>query len=258
MLVVEDEYTRIYLRELWQDPSIGYVVANSKEAVGAVVDALRADGLDHVFGVRDRDFGPTNHSAWSAKTTRVFTLPAHEIENYSLDFDALAQIRLNSRRMPATDIKKLVYATASSMIWWMACRKLLSDLDFQILDGFPGHPTVSSISDKKDAENFLSTNPWLSNLSTRMSKFTLKELTALLESAYAEKLYELKKGHWVHSFSGKELLAQARNQLFVSSKGVTVQTTDWALEVARWHNQQGIPQHLQDLYDALMNIVTHP
>ena len=91
-LWVEDELTRAYLAEVWNDPSIAYFIGGGHDGVNAIVHDAEKDGCRNVFAVIDRDNRPSNHKDWltSGKTFRTFVLPVHEIENYLLDSAALS------------------------------------------------------------------------------------------------------------------------------------------------------------------------
>ena len=82
-LWVEDALTREYLSTLWNDPSVFFLVGGGNEGVRAIVKDAEEAGFANVFGLTDRDFRPTNTSAWidPLKTFRTFVLPVHEIEN---------------------------------------------------------------------------------------------------------------------------------------------------------------------------------
>lgn len=62
-LWVEDEETRTYLTEVWQDPEIGLLVADGHTNLQAVVASSRQEGFAHVFGFRDRDPGQCKSAA---------------------------------------------------------------------------------------------------------------------------------------------------------------------------------------------------
>lgn len=89
VLWVEDDLTRTYLRALWQDPEIRFLVAGGSEAVVAAVRDARVNAHANVFGVRDRDFMDSNHADWLVphKQTEVFRPQRHEIERVCVEQD---------------------------------------------------------------------------------------------------------------------------------------------------------------------------
>ena len=122
---VEDALTESYLNRLWDDNQIRILVAGSGPTVEAATTDARRAGLKSVFGVRDRDFGRTNFGMWTdyGKEIRVFRLPRHEMENYLLDWAALAGCTENRRGKKADDIETEVKKHAASLDWWLATKR---------------------------------------------------------------------------------------------------------------------------------------
>jgi hypothetical protein len=94
-LWVEDELTREYLSEIWNDPSVAFLIGGGNEGVRAIVEDAEKAGYRSVFALVDRDYRPSNQAGWldPSKTFRTFILPVHEVENYLLDAAALASCR---------------------------------------------------------------------------------------------------------------------------------------------------------------------
>ena len=85
-LWVEDEVTRTYLLEVWNDnPMIKCLIGGGYEGGHAIVkDDAETVGYPNVFSVVDRDFRQSNKHKWADPARinlRLFTLPVHEIEN---------------------------------------------------------------------------------------------------------------------------------------------------------------------------------
>jgi hypothetical protein len=104
-LWVEDMMTRAYLQDCWNDPQIGFLIAGSNEGVVSVVNHAREDGITHVFGLIDRDFGISNRNRWhAADGPCVFRPDVHEIENELLAPTHLAGCDLNNQARSAPDV----------------------------------------------------------------------------------------------------------------------------------------------------------
>ncbi len=126
VLWVEDELTRDYLSHLWQnDPDIKFCIAGGIGNVNSAVHDARAKGYRHVFGVRDRDFKKTNRHRWENDQSdiSVFVFDSHEIENYFLLPDALADCDLNTGNRLVEQISNKLVGRAEELAAWMACRK---------------------------------------------------------------------------------------------------------------------------------------
>ena len=155
VLWVEDELTKEYLRALWQkDPRIGFAVAAGREGVSALTTDARSgpDQRTNVFGVQDRDFGETNFPDWADPGTVIFRLRRYEIENYLLDWDALAGCATQGLHRNADEIERRVKNGAEELVWWAACKRLLCDLRVQVKARFPTGPTQMERRVKKRAE----------------------------------------------------------------------------------------------------------
>ena len=87
-LWVEDPLTREYLLSVWQSDTrfLDVRVGGGHETIRATVHDLRSQGVGNVFGVADRDFGPTNRPQWGnmASGLEVFRLDSFEMENLLL------------------------------------------------------------------------------------------------------------------------------------------------------------------------------
>ena len=123
---VEDDLTKQYLTEVWNDNGVSLLIAGSNEAVHAVVGD--AD-LEHVFGIVDRDFGRTNYENWMNPDSsfKVFRLPVSEIENYLLDAQCIAGCNVNFNHRSESEIEERIAGHAQTMVCWLACRDVLAD-----------------------------------------------------------------------------------------------------------------------------------
>lgn len=91
-LYVEDEITRRYLNGLQPNRRLVdvCVVGGRERVLGCLEDDFRS-GVKSSLGVVDRDFDRLARSGWCSTSTGMnfFCLPAHEIENYLLDFEII-------------------------------------------------------------------------------------------------------------------------------------------------------------------------
>ncbi len=75
ILWVEDLVTSAYLGELWQhDSRFKFYIGGGHESLTALVEDARRSGHRGVFGLRDRDFGPSNRARWAAPEVVNFAL----------------------------------------------------------------------------------------------------------------------------------------------------------------------------------------
>ena len=111
-LWVEDEFTRTYISEVWNDPTVSFLIGGGHEGVQAVVKDAEESGFPNVFALIDRDFRQSNRQFWldPGKTFRRFILRVHEIENHLLDARALASIRLNNLGKTPDEIETMMAA----------------------------------------------------------------------------------------------------------------------------------------------------
>ncbi|MCA9537846.1 MAG: hypothetical protein KC620_03095 [Myxococcales bacterium] len=207
-LWVEDTTTQAYLDGAWGDGRIGFHIGGGAANIHAVCEDAWRTGSAHVFGLRDRDFGPTNLHRWAAfrQSDRVYVLDALEIENHLLDADALAGVPVNTARRSAADIEARMHAIAGGLVPWMATRAVISSLQVNATRDFPSHPKRSAVSTLADGEAYLLGNPWVTT--------TAPGTPALVAHADirqrlgdAEKTYSahLTQGSWRQHFAGKEI-----------------------------------------------------
>ncbi|OQY60141.1 MAG: hypothetical protein B6245_02950 [Desulfobacteraceae bacterium 4572_88] len=66
------------------------LIAGSAENLISVVNDLQKNGYGHVFGFTDRDFRKTNRTSWNNPDMLIYKPDHFEIENYLLEWEALA------------------------------------------------------------------------------------------------------------------------------------------------------------------------
>jgi len=248
---VEDAITEAYLNKLWDDNEIRILVAGSAPTVEAAATDARKAGLKNVFGIRDRDFGKTNFGTWTdyGKEIRVFRLRRHEMENYLLDWGALAGCRENRRGKKAHDIEAEVKDHAASLDWWLATKRTLFDLSTKLTKGFPASPGQTKIKTHQGAVAFvLQGSKWYRHV-CNLPETALKEanIRALLMKHHESVQKALSTEEWIEVFPGKELLSKAKESIRTRPRAVkkSADTPNLAKAVAEW--QRPNPKKKEDL-----------
>lgn len=259
---VEDLVTSVYLQALWrQDSRFHFYVGGGHETLLAVVEDARRAGFSHVFGLRDRDFGSTNRHRWKQPDVTCFALETFEIECFLLDPSALASSVINTAGRPEQWIDEHLRAQATSLLWWMACRKVLGDLREARQTMFPSHPKRGQVSSRAQAERILLDNDWVKltvpGLPEKVQDERLRE--ALLD-AHARYAAMIEQGTWRSAFSGKELLEELVAHVFNKQrpKG-NAALQDLAKAVAHEQLASGRePRELMELRDVLLERLASP
>lgn len=260
ILWVEDALTAIYLDAVWQhDRTIKAYIAGGHETIKAVVeDAVRA-GRSRVFGLRDRDFGPTNRPRWSGTNVRMFVLETFEVECFLLDPPALATCVVNTSARDEAWIRAHLDDVARSQLWWMACRKVLADLRQARQARFPAHPKPSEVSSREDAERIVLDNEWTVATVPRLSvEVRPDRLRAALVDAHRYFSSSLTGASWVRAFSGKELVHDLLPRLFTRGRPAgSAALHDLAKAVARRQVATGSePSELVELRQVIKTRAT--
>ncbi len=266
-LWVEDETTRAYLSELWNDPDIAYFIGGGNEGVKAIVKDAEEAGFRNVFAVIDRDFRESNTANWLApgKTFRTFILPVHEIENYLLDASALAACRFNNIHRTEADIEGFMSTHAGKLCWWAACREVVAELKHRFRDGFLPDPKSPPVDTEAEAYRHICDSDWFKRLATEFGRSTEAHVRQQLADAHARSTERLSDGTWRTEFAGKEILRDAGSRFFdrtrfpsYTARGAEFDT-DLAKEVASWQvKNQKIPLELSNLRKALRQRIQAP
>lgn len=267
-LWVEDMLTKEYLQRIWQPDDIFFqiLVAGTNDSVTAVVRDLQENGYGNVFGLTDRDFHNSNRPKWNNPSPNmlIYRPDRLEIENYLLDWPALAGCDENISRRNRTqaDIQQRAEGYAGRMLWWMACRKIISDYHERVVGQFPQHPKLTDISSVSEAENYIRTaRNWRDQLPVHAVYINnSNNLTISLQSAHDVYQDTLNYGTWTDDFSGKEIFRAIRGFLFNDSyASADVMDTDLAKSVADWQiNNNSVPNELIVLKDSIKTRVGMP
>lgn len=261
VLWVEDRLTKEYLTEVWQedDTLIQILVAGGNDSVTGVVHDLRGQGYLHVYGLADRDFKNSNKDRWLQSTSEVvvFRPTVLEIENFLLDWDAMAGCEENCLRKSRTadEIRLLAEKFARDSVWWMACRSVLSKIRCCLVDNYPHHPIREKVRSSGEAMAYIKTNRgWFESFPEHSGRIAnIKEIEQSLHVAHDNLTRSIEDNSWLHEFSGKEIYRHVRGYLFNKKyAGVEVMDIDLAKSVAKWQSAHGrFPEELLELSTAL-------
>ena len=172
----------------------------------------------------------------------------HEVENFLLDADALAACDLNTGNRSAAEVQAQLQQRASELVWWMACRSVISGIHAEFYDDFPSHPKCPEITDQADAESYLLTSPWFAGLPGRTAGLSAAEVKNRLANAHRQAVEQIADGSWQSEFSGKELFRHVRGYVYANAPKFTAKPildADLAKSVGRWQVDNGqVPKKL--------------
>lgn len=207
---VEDDLTLEVLTGMWHDPMLHVIAAGGSEAVRSMVRAAANNRKlrDLVVGVIDRDF-EADAPDWTAPDTRVFVLPAHEIENLLLDFEVLGAMT----DKPADELRLLAHTYAQTQRWWAVGKLVLRALRKATSRGFPADPPeglrdAEAVAAWLDRQRYWQTHaeelaPWR-DLDHR--RRAIAEFGDMMSQ-------DLETEAWTFTFPGKEVLRHLRTHV---------------------------------------------
>lgn len=264
ILWVEDNLTKEYLSEIWK-PEITFFLflrGAGSNVVHGSVNEHRLQGEGYVFGIVDRDFRLSNYPNWKHPNSdiSVFRPTMHEIENYLLDWQALAGCKTNTDRYnrSANEIETRAFEFANKMTWWMACRSVLSKYRDDLIGTYPNHSSIENIQSQTDADNHFTQSDWYNSLGPNTSYIlNSSSLSNDLLQAYATHNNQLANGDWIREFSGKELFRHIRGYIYNEKRSTREEMDiDLAKSVAEYQrDNKTVPNELLELKDAIKNRV---
>ncbi len=258
VLWVEDSLTRDYLSKAWNDdPDIVFFLAGNSAAVRPIVEAARVEGINHVFGVVDRDLGITNRAKWP--NVMIFRLPRHEVENYLLDQAAILGCGLNNRGRTAGQVTAEMSRLANLQPCWLACRHVLNQLRQAVLDNFPSHLTPAGLPTIAAAAAHITASPWYVNLPPSAAHWTGAGIVNAALTAAENVIRGYLAGNaWLEEYSGKEIFRPLRDYVYTHLAGSTPDN-DFAKAIGTWQRLTNVvPQDIVDLRSALRQQVRLP
>ena len=262
ILVVEDRLTEIYLRELFSDIPMSFVVAGGCQAVKALVNDLRRrdnSEVQRVFGIVDCDFAKSNFQRWrdaEKGTVDMFRLVRNETENYLLDGKVMCKA---ARRLAAPKpldedlIDNVILREASGQKFWIACRSVVSALHERLCSDFPRHPRLQQIQSLDSAVGYIWNEPWFKTIRTRADDAIDEiKLTQSISAAVDEYGESIKDGSWVETCSGKEVYDTICQTMF---QDVAHKRDDFAKAIAESQRADSmLPKDMIELHDVLFGV----
>jgi hypothetical protein len=260
ILWVEDPLTRTYLRALWSDADISFLVAGGNDAVVAAVRDARAGGDSNVYGFRDRDFLEPNVDDWDkpARQPHVFRPTRHEVENYLIRPDILSVLPrdLNPQERTALDIQARAKDFARSSVWWMAVRAVIHDARRELTNNFPAHPdwgTRSAIDASTAAGHLaqlLVSSEWSAGVDAWRSAMQQTWIADRLQAHHATYQAAIDNGSWPELWSGKDIFKELAGHVHVGKKKA-VAADELAKAIGAWQNTNERTGELWRLHAAL-------
>ncbi len=254
---------RDYLGAAWEDPAIRFLISGGNSRIAPVVESARQEGHRHVFGLVDRDFRRSNRDRWGKMDSdlRVFVPTAHEVENYLLDPDALADCSLNTGKRTRAEIEGRLKTRYEELSCWTACRSVLAALRRKFFDGFPPHPGPPAIPTLQAAQRYIIESPWMQSLPTTVQDtLSAPAVRIRLEQAHQEALQQMFTNEWRWGISGKELLRDIRDWVYRGGGGTSAERdSNLARSVAEWQVRNSTaPPEVSELHRALRTRVELP
>ncbi len=256
ILWVEDQLTGRYLDTVWQhDSKIQIYIGGGHETLEAAVENAYRAGRKCVFSLRDRDFGPSNYSRWTTQDLRKFVLESFEIECFLCDAIALANIPLNTGGRVQVEIEHWLTARAQASQWWMACRKVISDLREARQEYFWKHPKQKQVTNQTEAEQILFESDWRKlTVPALPAKVTEASLRQQLISAHQFYNKHVQTNTWLTYFSCKEVFNELVSWIYTKGRSPgEAGKEDLVKAIA--HEQmksRRVPQEIRDLKLALL------
>lgn len=224
---VEDNETASYLVKLFNDHAseVRFSVAGGCEGVKIRVAADNSNGSGmEVCGIVDRDYGPDCSSRWRDPRTKTFCLKRHEIENYALDWQALANV-IGQTSVTSRDIEEYVRLIAADYIYAIASNRYLAELERTIRRKKPCEKTVypkrvvdlsaveleRTLKDCDAAVRYIEQSEIVSYVRTEgLRAFEGEVIRQDISNLVDELRQALESEEWIEIFPGKELLKAVR------------------------------------------------
>ena len=271
LVYVEDEITRRYLNAV-----IGHrgklvrftVVGGVKTVLGMLEDAARCNRKNVTFGIIDRDYACGDKQGWFQQSgAYYYKLPMHEIENYMLDFDAIAEFtpRGKPTGKSASHWRTIAHTVAKEYLYSIVYNQLIFDVRRKIVRDFPKQIVLSSSPNRDytiiaNGETLRSTDDvvrrfesehWLSEIGNRIAEFQHHDFLVKTANEYVAKYTTILNSpddDWKREFPGKEMFAGIANAMSM--------TSDDRYELARWigesqNRHNTVPGDIQEVIERL-------
>jgi hypothetical protein len=209
---VEDQLTHDVLKQLWSDMDMDMdvQVGNGKAGALHMVRSVPRSARGKVFAVLDADFEDGNESEWASPDCKMHRLPVHEFENLLLDFEILSQL---SGVESAEAIEARAKLQAERLVYWMACKAVLREMQRALGAHFPGDPPQSVNSLESAAKHLQEKSYWADHAVAWNRWSESGTRLAALQQAEARLRDDLQSGAWRQTFSGKEIFRYLRSNV---------------------------------------------
>ena len=208
---VEDPLSHAVLTELWADTQINVLVTAGKPGVIHLVQANPEPLRRQVHGIVDRDFDDGNEGDWPREGCRILRTTTHEMENLLLDFDVLAEL---SRGEPADRIRAQALGRAREILFWMAGKAVLREMQGQLGSGFPPDPRLDALRSLEAVEEHLSRHVYWTEHGAHWARWAQPAARSEAVRTWHDLLQgELEGAGWSSTFSGKELFRYLRSHV---------------------------------------------
>jgi len=260
-LLVEDWRTHYYLHRLFPVPpfTIQIVPVGGCDGVTRLVKSSWEDDTAvpvRAVGWRDRDFGTDNRAKWQNRDVHVFCATCHEIENYLLDWDALANCTAaRGCDLSGDDFRDRCLTKATDMLYDVACGDVLAKLQVVYGDGFPKHPQKRKpkvhVSTLQEAESLITSDVWLQGREAICHQiFDQNNLKSLLGQSVQDFQSALQSAEddWKVVFPGKEIFETVMQDVYHGTPSLD----NMVKSIGEYQEAKGtIPQELQDFMKEL-------
>lgn len=268
-IFVEDPETAIYFESLFPELATQYYfdVASGFFGVASRLQSHKEKHPESVaFGIRDRDYGQDESSKWKDVEQFNLSLRRFEIENYCLDWEALAhysQERLSIALKPETIrmfaveyAHDIIYAVAYNAMSWQSdsrfCKMLPSAVKiyakpYSRLSELERTKTITTLQEAESLFDATDFSQFLINGGNVQTALTeTRRQIALLSERYLADLGAM-DDVWIWTFPGKEILRAICAEFF--NMGSDNQSV--IRFVAEWQSKAGVPSDLKELKDCI-------
>lgn len=265
-LLLEDVRTCDYFSTLFNAESsiVQMVSVGGADGVnGLVTISWGRDSLpsEHAFGWVDRDYGRDNVISWSNPETHVFRGKRHEIENYLLDWTALAHCNLAIRyKKTNVHYRDLAHNIAKEILYQVVCEDVLYEFQSDYTEGFPCSPANArprcDVENRQDLERYLLNHDWLHSGATRainlFSEEALRKRIDLAEQRYRDALAST-NDEWRIIFPGKQIFERLKTDVYCGGRkeGGTIAFSDLVKSIATYQAENAVPEELKMFMDEL-------
>ena len=227
LVYVEDVTTKVYLDELLGNNGkfVEVIVVGGRQSVLGVIEDDVRNKVTRTLGIVDRDFNSNVQGGWTLKYNRVFLLPNHEIENYLLDFDAIASYTPGGKSAPkdASHWQELAHSIAERYVYSATYNRLIAEIQSKLCQNYPeaihlstnpakncgSDPSGVVLKNLNEVVSHLKAQPWMAAnppniLAGALKNSELVKSATDIFTAFDVALHD-PQDSWVRCFPGKEM-----------------------------------------------------